>query len=626
MLALLFSLPGPLALGLAGALLAVMAIALRGNWRFLVIFGTFFLCRLAICAQFQLLFTGGGILAAVLGSFADFVFLAPLLFLQPGRKRLLLTMISSTLVAAANIADTGYSLESGFRLQYMLFENLDLTALLVRWEYALFTVLGAAALLFLFYVLFFRLRSGMVARRPAKLLAILSAAVFISGFIEAPPVRLLTDAVQNARPKAMLGIVADSSIRNFFMDAIRPAPNLTMERQKYTGVERRFLAAVGLAGPVQKYDGNNAAFYDRVICIFIESLSKSFVFGPEKLRLPASGERARTEEAARSAMPFFASLLENGRYVSLDGYHSSAFSTNDAIYAALASRPDFGGDSLAGRTMETVFSMASAKGWRTAFFLGSSGKFGHLDRNYKRLLKVESVFDKDSDFGLPPAKEHSQWGETDDRVFKKMLEWMKMNAGEKYVIGMSTIDTHPPFYAKGPPPPGFADTPLTRALYFTDTALADFITTLEREGLLDERTLLVVTADHQITHGGRSVIEALPGGDFGDRGIPLVFLSGDTGPLRSMADPALCSAVDLAPTLGDLLGFPAQPGYYGKSLFLERTHYDLALSRDGTLHFRTWEEPLIAFKLAAPPKDEREQALRKWYFNRQQGYPRSERE
>ena len=626
MFELLFSLPGPLALGLAGALLAVVTVSLRGNWRFLVIFGIFFVCRAAICAQFQLLFTGGGTLAAVLGSFADFVFLAPLLFLQPGRKRLFLTMISSTFVVAANIADTGYLLESGFRLQYMLFENLDLTAVLVRWEYALFTVLGAAALLFLFYVLFFRLRSGMVGRRQAKLLTALSAAVFISGFIEAPPVRALTDAVQNARPKAMLGVVADSAIRNFFMDAIRPAPNLTMEEQKYTDGERRFLAAVGLAGPVQKYDGSNATAYDRVICVFIESLSKSFALGPEKLRLPASGAQAGAEAAARSAMPFLASLLEDGRHVSIDGYHSSAFSTNDAIYAALASRPDFGGDSLAGRSMETVFSMALAKGWRTAFFLGSSGKFGHLDRNYKRLLKVESVFDRDSDFGLPPVKEYSQWGETDDRVFEKALAWMKMRASEKYVIAMSTIDTHPPFYAKGAPPPGFADTPLTRALYFTDTALAGFVTAFEKEGLLDELTLLVVTADHQITHGGRSVIDALPDGDFGGRSIPLVFMSGDTAPLRDMTNPALCSAVDLAPTLGDLLGFPAQPGYYGKSLFVERGHYDLALSRDGTLSFRTWEEPLIFFRLAAPPKDGRERALRKWYFNRQQGYPRSERE
>ena len=616
MLALLLGLPGPAALVLAAALCLAVLAALRGDRRFLAVFAVLLACRAVICARFSLLLTGGGILATVLGSLADFAFLTPLLFLRPGKKRLLLSMVLTALVVAANAADTAYSLESGFRLQYMLFENLDLTALLIRWEYFLLALAGAAGILLLFHALFFRLPSGNTGWRAALGLTALCAAVFVSGFVEAPPLRLLTNAVQNTRPGAMLGVVADSAVRNFFVDALHPAPNLFMEEQPYTENEQALLARAGLAGPRQRTADQGSAAYSRVICVFIESLSRSFVSGPESLRLP---EGASGGGKAPFAMPFLASLMADGRNVSLGGYHSSAFSTNDAIYAALASRPDFGGDSLAGRRVETVFSLAAAKGCSTAFFLGSSGEFGRLSANYKRLLRVEEVFDKDSGLGLPPATEHSQWGETDARVFAKALAWIRGNAGTSFVIGISTIDMHPPFYATGGPPPGFADTPLTRALYSTDAALGAFVHSLKTEGLLDERTLLVISADHQLTHGGKTALEALPGGTFGDRSIPLVFMSGDTSALRGMADPAVCSAVDLAPTLGDLLGLPEQPGYYGKSLFLAGGHYDLALTRDGTLFFRTPGAGEYSLKLDGPPKGELERALYKWYFNTQQG-------
>ena len=616
MLALFLGLPGPVALTLAVVVCLVVLSALRGNRRFLAVFAVLLACRAVICAQFSLLFTGSGILAAVLGSLADLAFLTPLLFLRPGKKRLLLSMLLTALVVAANAADTAYSLESGFRLQYMLFENLDLTALLIRWEYFLLALAGAAGILLLFYALFFRMPSGTTGRGAALGLTALCATVFVSGFIEAPPLRLLTDAVQNTRPGAMLGVVADSAVRNFFVDALHPAPNLFMEEQSYTENEQLLLARAGIGGPGQRTPDKGLAAYSRVICVFVESLSRSFVSGPETLRLP---EAASGSGKPPAAMPILASLMADVRNISLAGYHSSAFSTNDAIYAAFASRPDFGGDSLAGRRVETVFSLAAAKGFSTAFFIGSSGEFGRLSANYKRLLQVAEVFDKDSGLGLPPATELSQWGETDARVFAKALAWMRGNTGASFVIGISTIDMHPPFYATGGPPPGFADTPLTRALYSTDAALGAFVHSLKAEGLLDERTLLVISADHQLTHGGKTALEALPGGVFGDRSIPLLFMSGDTRALRGMADPAVCSAVDLAPTLGDLLGLPEQPGYYGKSLFLAGGHYDLALSRDGTLFFRAPGTGEYSLKLDGPPKGAFERALYKWYFNTQQG-------
>lgn len=417
-------------------------------------------------------------------------------------------------------------------------------------------------------------------------------------------------------------MVADSAVRNFFMDAIWPAPNLYMEKQPYTESDRLVLARSGLGGPAQRRVEGGEAAYDRIICVFVESLSQCFVAGPEALRLPAFGMPLEKAEVAAlpAAMPFLATLLHDDRNITVAGYRSSAFSTNDAIYSALASRPDFGGDSLARRSMETVFSLAGAKGYQTAFFLGSSGEFGHLAKNYRRLLKVETVFDKDSSLGLPPATRYSHWGETDARVFEKVLTWVRNNADERFVIGISTIDTHPPFDAEWPPPPGFADTPLTRSLFSTDTAIAAFVGALRREGLLDARTLLVITADHQITHGGKAALDALPNGEFGDRSVPLVFVSGDIVPLQGMVAPALCSAVDLAPTLGDLLGLPEQASYYGKSLFLESGHYDLALTRDGMLFFTVPDEPSVSFKLSDIPKAEREQAIRKWYFNTQQGY------
>ena len=105
----------------------------------------------------------------------------------------------------------------------------------------------------------------------------------------------------------------------------------------------------------------------------------------------------------------------------------------------------------------------------------------------------------------------------------------------------------------------------------------------------------------------------LPEKRFGNRHIPLVFVSRDLAPLQSINRHTLASAVDIAPTLGDLLALPEQSTYYGKSLFIADKRYDLGMTRGGLFFFST-PETKFSFDLRYYPEDPAQQALYKWYY------------
>ncbi len=600
MLSLLFPFPAalawPVALLCAGLCFTVL-------WRrpaFAVLLGLLILCRLIMAGDFLLAANGQSYLAAILGALKDFTFLVPFLFLTGLRGGKTAAGLTAAVLLFFNALDVVYIKETFFRVQRALFENTDPAALLVRLDFTIMALAVCLACLAGFQILFRKLPGRSRRAWPGAVLGAISLALLLCSAAPQIPKSgdYLTDEINMERDAALI-IIADSAIRNL-AEALLPPTAADLSDYAYTSQDLAFLESFGVLDRKQAAPLAQAA-YDRIIYVFLESLSYDFL-------------RCKVEEPGACVMPFYFSLLSDPANIFLSNFQSSAFTTDEGIYAAFAGRPNFGGDDAAGFTPHTIFSLAREHGgYRSAYFMGASVYFRSKFKTYLNTMQVDEIYGKEQTMGLPPQNTGFPWGDTDERIFEKALIWLKAHKAEKTITILCSINTHPPFYSDLKPPPGIGDTPLTRAFYATDQALQTFVTGLEAEGLLDARTLLIIGADHQITHGGEMAAAHLPEKRFGNRHIPLVFVSRDLAPLQSINRHTLASAVDIAPTLGDLLALPEQSTYYGKSLFIADKRYDLGMTRGGLFFFST-PETKFSFDLRYYPEDPAQQALYKWYY------------
>ena len=638
MYSFIFSTPSFAAV-LAALFLSLLVIfIIRKNLPVLIIFILLLLCRVISAYDFILLGTAQTWLAIVLGSLKDFLFITPFLWLTRYKYGRFFAVLGSTVVTFLNIFDLIYIKETYSRLQQVLFENVDIASLLIRKE-LLAAAMGSIFIpLLIFYFLFFKL--GQTSRRKQKvaalsdffrnitkyapqlgvpkflktdssrilLLMFICISTFMLGLAPQIPKTgdYLTDEINMERDFALV-VIADSSVRNLLEEALWPPPTANKPTYSFNEAEKAFLKDSGVLDSKQANPRTKPA-YKRIIYVFVESLSYDFL-------------QCKVVDKGACTMPFYFSLLQDKKNLFLSNYYSSSFTTDEGIYSAFASRPDFAGDSEAGRDAETIFSLARERGYRSAYFMGASVYFRSKFKTYINTMKVDEIYGKEQTMDLEPQNSNFPWGDTDARIFEKALLWLTENKTEKTITIICTINTHPPFYSQDGPPPGIEDTPITRAFYSTDVALENFVQGLKKAGILDKDTLLIIGADHQITHGGELALDHLPESKFGNRHIPLVMIAKNTKPLKGINPDLRASAIDMAPTMGDLLALPEQPTYYGKSLFLPKKRYDLAMTRGGLFFFDTDEEN-FRLDLRTYPKQLKEEALYKWYFNMQQRAPR----
>ena len=97
-----------------------------------------------------------------------------------------------------------------------------------------------------------------------------------------------------------------------------------------------------------------------------------------------------------------------------------------------------------------------------------------------------------------------------------------------------------------------------------DFDIANFIENLDKEGLFDESTLIVISADHSCPLN--NVSSKIPGHPKNNLSrIPVIFLSKQ--PLPEVDFAAKSSQIDIAPSIFHLLGIKKPLGWWGESLF-----------------------------------------------------------
>lgn len=124
-----------------------------------------------------------------------------------------------------------------------------------------------------------------------------------------------------------------------------------------------------------------------------------------------------------------------------------------------------------------------------------------------------------------------------------------------------TLDMHQPYPYTGfswneMPDKVRSNTFITvRGVYWVDKTLEHFFKEAQKRGLMDDRTLFIITSDHNPHSGGEYTKLVTKAEDKQSIApIPLIFVSKNLAPLNNLRTNEYASQIDLAPTLLYLLG------------------------------------------------------------------------
>lgn len=215
--------------------------------------------------------------------------------------------------------------------------------------------------------------------------------------------------------------------------------------------------------------------------------------------------------------------------------------------------------------------MQQQHGSRGFLIDGLSRFYGGENVIVRKVMGVEKYIayeDLAEEYPEPPV---NSWGFHDDVVLDKALKIMKENLGSSYIMLVKTIDMHqPPSYCgipldKLPSEVASHSNQVVRSIYWTNNCLRQFFSAVEGAGLLDEETLIVVTADHYpMPNYGHS--DLVHGEYYLFNRLPLILASGRKEPLPGFDSDRLACQLDVAPTICRLTGTLPAASFMGYSL------------------------------------------------------------
>ena len=211
----------------------------------------------------------------------------------------------------------------------------------------------------------------------------------------------------------------------------------------------------------------------------------------------------------------------------------------------------------------------------------------------------------------------SGWGFHNDEMYRRTLEQLQRLKGKKYFYVTKTLDMHQPYpyYATQwvDTPEAFRDnqTVTIHGMYWVDCTLRTFFKAAAEAGLMDDRTLFIITSDHN-PHSGGEYTELVKNEK--DRlsiaPIPLIFVSKNLAPLENLDNSAYSSQIDIAPTLLCLQGIRPPERFFGRNLLQQYSEPDCALGFFGDKAYYFSREMQFVDKIDEPyPQFEYEDAL-----------------
>jgi len=252
------------------------------------------------------------------------------------------------------------------------------------------------------------------------------------------------------------------------------------------------------------------------------------------------------------------------------------------IFAAMCARDpafDVAAERHAGAACAPLPQSLQRAGYRTALF--HSGRFGYLGM---QPIVDRLAFETAEDAGAIGGHVESSFGVDEPATVARMLAWIDaLPAAQRFFITYLPVAGHHPYATVAPAPfPIRSEADAHHnALLDGDRSFGALIDGLRARGLGDD-TILVVFGDHGEAFGEHQ-------GNFGhtlfiyDENVRVPMIIGaasgrwrdtdapaDAQPIQGRRASTVASVIDVAPTVLDLLGLPAEPAHGGRSLLTPR--------------------------------------------------------
>ena len=386
-------------------------------------------------------------------------------------------------------------------------------------------------------------------------------------------------------------------ISKALFDTDKMASAKHVEMRELTEKDKKTLHKLGIDVPKQAVK-KIAAQYDRVVLLILESMHRDYI-------------NYYNENIPEKATPYMNQLVI--RYPHMNRFYSSAVPTTQGLNATFRSHIIMDKD-IPGKGTPSLFRVAQAAGYKGIFMNASSQYYANELREYPEQFGMQEYIAKEQleKFGYTGA---SGWGYHNDVMYEHTLRVLEENRDKKLLLVTKTLDMHQPYpytgYRWEEMPEGVRDNPnvTVRGVYWVDKTLEYFFKEAEKRGLMDERTLFLITSDHNPHSGGEYTKLVEKANDkLSIAPIPLIFISKNLGPLDELRTNEYASQIDLAPTLLYLMGLEVPEKFMGRNL-LQRARVPFALGYFGGKAFYWSDKKHFVDQMDNPTPNDDEDAL-----------------
>ena len=509
--------------------------------------------------------------------------------------------------------DAFYFWQTSMHVESVLFQNLNIYAikgvLATTSNILLAATVGAVALV----LLLFRVPKPS-KRKPNFVWSLLCVAMFTIGLNLADKLLLSGGmwcveeiigsyiTIENEKTRViyrnMLSVPINLNfISKALFDTDKMASAKHVEMRELTDKDKKTLHKLGIDIPKPAV-AKIAPQYDRVVLLILESMHRDYI----------NYYNANIPEKATS---YLNQLVI--RYPHLNKFYSSAVPTTQGLNATFRSHIIMDKD-IPGKGTPSLFRVAQAAGYKGIFMNASSQYYANELREYPDQFGMQEYIAKEQleKFGYTGA---SGWGYHNDVMYEHTLRILEENRGKKLLLVTKTLDMHQPYpytgYRWEEMPEGVRDNPnvTVRGVYWVDKTIEHFFKEAEKRGLMDERTLFLITSDHNPHSGGEYTKLVEKANDkLSIAPIPLLFISKNLAPLDELRTNEYASQIDLAPTLLYLMGLDIPEKFMGRNL-LQPTRMPFALGYFGGKAFYWSSKQHFVDQMDNPTPNDDEDAL-----------------
>ena len=509
--------------------------------------------------------------------------------------------------------DAFYFWQTSMHVESVLFQNLNIYAikgvLATTSNILLAATVGAVALV----LLLFRVPKPS-KRKPNFVWSLLCVAMFTIGLNLADKLLLSGGmwcveeiigsyiTIENEKTRViyrnMLSVPINLNfISKALFDTDKMASAKHVEMRELTDKDKKTLHKLGIDIPKPAV-AKITPQYDRVVLLILESMHRDYI----------NYYNANIPEKATS---YLNQLVI--RYPHLNKFYSSAVPTTQGLNATFRSHIIMDKD-LPGKGTPSLFRVAQAAGYKGIFMNASSQYYANELREYPDQFGMQEYIAKEQleKFGYTGA---SGWGYHNDVMYEHTLRILEENRDKKLLLVTKTLDMHQPYpytgYRWEEMPEGVRDNPnvTVRGVYWVDKTIEHFFKEVEKRGLMDDRTLFLITSDHNPHSGGEYTKLVEKANDkLSIAPIPLLFISKNLAPLDELRTNEYASQIDLAPTLLYLMGLDIPEKFMGRNL-LQPTRMPFALGYFGGKAFYWSSKQHFVDQMDNPTPNDDEDAL-----------------